>query len=78
MCELNQASGDVLWRHDSREVKPGGRFIISTEGAKRVLTVTGMTKEDDGEYSCECKNDKTSAKVSSKGRKIITLRITDT
>uniref|UniRef100_A0A673XYP7 Obscurin, cytoskeletal calmodulin and titin-interacting RhoGEF b n=1 Tax=Salmo trutta TaxID=8032 RepID=A0A673XYP7_SALTR len=23
-CELNQASGDVLWRHNSREVKPGG------------------------------------------------------
>ncbi|XP_061150963.1 obscurin isoform X13 [Syngnathus typhle] len=64
-CELNQASGDVLWRRNGSEVKPGGRFRIKTDGVKRILTVTGVTKEDEGEYSCECKNDKTSAKVSS-------------
>lgn len=67
VCELNQASGDVVWQHDRREIKPGGRYSVRTDGAKRVLTVTGMTKEDEGEYSCECRNDKTSAKVSSKG-----------
>lgn len=67
ICELNQASGDVSWHRDGREIKPGGRFSIRTDGAKRVLTVTEMTKEDEGEYSCECRNDKTSAKVSSKG-----------
>lgn len=70
MCELNQASGDVVWLHDGRDIKPGGRFSISTEGAKRFLTVTDVAKEDEGEYSCECKNDKTSAKVSSKGNQI--------
>ncbi|XP_049602918.1 obscurin isoform X4 [Syngnathus scovelli] len=64
-CELNQASGDVLWRRNGSEVKPGGRFCVKTDGVKRILTMTGMTKEDEGEYSCECKNDKTSAKVSS-------------
>lgn len=67
MCELNQAAGDVLWRHGGKEMKPGGRFVVSADGAKRVLTVTAVTKEDEGEYSCECKNDKTSAKVTSKG-----------
>ncbi|XP_056149779.1 obscurin-like [Lampris incognitus] len=73
MCELNQASGDVLWRLSGHEIKPGGRFCISTEGAKRILTVTGMTKEDEGEYSCECKNDKTSAKVTSRAPKQVRL-----
>uniref|UniRef100_A0A674F057 Obscurin, cytoskeletal calmodulin and titin-interacting RhoGEF b n=1 Tax=Salmo trutta TaxID=8032 RepID=A0A674F057_SALTR len=53
-CEMNRALGDVLWRHNSCEVKPGGRFCVSTDGPKRVLTVTGMAKEDEGEYSCEC------------------------
>lgn len=67
VCELNQATGDVVWQRDGREIKPGGRHCVRTDGAKRVLTVTGMTKEDEGEYSCECRNDKTSAKVSSKG-----------
>ncbi|XP_071349022.1 obscurin isoform X12 [Trachinotus anak] len=73
MCELNQASGDVVWHHDGREIKPGGRYCVRTDGAKRVLTVTGMTKEDEGEYSCECRNDKTSAKVSSKAPRLVRL-----
>nr|XP_033505659.1 obscurin isoform X4 [Epinephelus lanceolatus] len=73
MCELNQASGDVVWQRNGREIKPGGRHCIRTDGAKRVLTVTGMTKEDEGEYSCECRNDKTSAKVSSRAPRLVRL-----
>ncbi|KAF3858151.1 hypothetical protein F7725_011352 [Dissostichus mawsoni] len=73
MCELNQASGDVVWQHDGREIKPGGRYCVRTDGAKRVLTVTGMTKEDEGEYSCECRNYKTSAKVTSKAPRLVRL-----
>ncbi|XP_031665695.1 obscurin isoform X3 [Oncorhynchus kisutch] len=72
-CELNQASGDVLWRHNSREVKPGGRFCVSADSAKRVLTITGMTKADEGEYICECKDDKTSAKVSTNAPRLVNL-----
>lgn len=67
VCELNQTTGDVFWRHNGREIKAGGRYSLKTDGPKRVFTVSGVTKEDEGEYSCECKNDKTSAKVSSKG-----------
>ncbi|KAK5860093.1 hypothetical protein PBY51_021594 [Eleginops maclovinus] len=73
MCELNLVSGDVVWQHDGREIKPGGRYCVRTDGAKRVLTVTGMTKEDEGEYSCECRNDKTSAKVTSKAPRLVRL-----
>ncbi|KAM9427863.1 obscurin isoform 4-T4 [Salvelinus alpinus] len=72
-CEMNRALGDVLWRHNSCEIKPGGRFCVSTDGPKRVLTVTGMAKEDEGEYSCECKDDKTSAKVSTKAPRLVKL-----
>ncbi|XP_027146364.1 obscurin isoform X12 [Larimichthys crocea] len=73
VCELNQASGDVVWQRDGREIKPGGRNCVKTDGAKRVLTVTGVTKEDEGEYSCECRNDKTSAKVTSKAPRLVRL-----
>ncbi|XP_047188249.1 obscurin isoform X6 [Scophthalmus maximus] len=73
MCELNQASADVVWQHDGREIKPGGRYCVRTDGAKRLLTVTGMTQEDEGEYSCECRNDKTSAKISSKAPRVVRL-----
>lgn len=67
VCELNQASGDVAWKHNGRDIKPGGRFSVRTNGAQRILTVSNVTKEDDGEYSCECRHDKTSATVSTKG-----------
>ncbi|KAM9719652.1 obscurin isoform 27-T28 [Menidia menidia] len=73
ICELNQASGDVVWQHNGREIKPGSRPCIRTDGAKRVLTLANMTKEDEGEYSCECKNDKTSAKVTSKAPRQVRL-----
>ncbi|XP_053740002.1 obscurin isoform X2 [Synchiropus splendidus] len=73
VCELSRASGDVVWYCNGAEVKPGGRFCIRTEAAKRVLTLTGMTKEDEGLYSCECKDDKTSAKVTSKAPRSVRL-----
>ncbi|XP_037837816.1 obscurin isoform X21 [Kryptolebias marmoratus] len=73
VCELNQASGDVVWQHKGCEIKPGSRHCVKADGAKRVLTVTGMTKEDEGEYSCVCKSDKTSAKVTSKAPRLVRL-----
>ncbi|KAM4728162.1 obscurin [Anableps anableps] len=73
ICELNQASGDVLWQHEGREIKPGNRHCVRTDGAKRILTVTAVTKEDEGEYNCVCKNDKTSAKVTSKAPRLVRL-----
>lgn len=66
-CQLNRAAGDVLWRHNSKEIKPGGRYVVCTDGAQRLLTVSTVAQEDEGEYSCECKDDKTTAKISTKG-----------
>uniref|UniRef100_A0A8C5DBU7 Obscurin n=1 Tax=Gouania willdenowi TaxID=441366 RepID=A0A8C5DBU7_GOUWI len=63
-CELSHASADVLWRCSNREIKPGARHSLRAEGARRILVVTAVTKEDEGEYSCECRDDRTSAKVS--------------
>ncbi|XP_038157469.1 obscurin isoform X6 [Cyprinodon tularosa] len=73
ICELNQVSGDVVWQHEGHEIKPGNRHCVRTDGAKRVLTVTAVTKEDEGEYSCVCKTDKTSAKVLSKAPRLVRL-----
>lgn len=67
VCELSQASGDVAWKHNGRDIRPGGRYSVTTSGPQRILTVTKMNKEDEGEYTCECRDDRTSASVSSKG-----------
>ncbi|KAM8849475.1 obscurin isoform 11-T11 [Spinachia spinachia] len=72
-CELDRALGDVVWQRDGGEIQPGGRYCVRADGAKRVLAVTGMTKDDEGEYSCECRHDKTSARVSSRAPRLVRL-----
>lgn len=67
VCKLNRSNGDVVWRHNGTEIKTGGRYKISTDGMRCILTVSGVCKEDEGEYNCESKDDKTSAKVTTKG-----------
>ncbi|CAL9688565.1 unnamed protein product [Knipowitschia caucasica] len=73
VCELSQATGDVVWRHNGREVKSGGRYSVKADGTKQFLTVTAMSKEDEGEYTCESKNDKTTTKVTSKEPKQVRI-----
>lgn len=48
-------------------MKPGGRCVIRADGAQRSLSVSSVAQEDGGEYSCECKDDKTTAKITTKG-----------
>ncbi|XP_048102100.1 obscurin isoform X11 [Alosa alosa] len=79
VCQLNRPKGHVIWRHNGIEIKSGGRYSISTDGMRCILTVTGVSKEDDGEYSCESKDDKTSVKVNTKAPRLVrfTSKLTD-
>uniref|UniRef100_A0A8B9SD02 Uncharacterized protein n=1 Tax=Apteryx owenii TaxID=8824 RepID=A0A8B9SD02_APTOW len=40
---------------------------IHEDEVKRTLTITGIRAEDEGEYSCETRDDKTSVMVTLKG-----------
>ncbi|XP_060776992.1 obscurin isoform X3 [Neoarius graeffei] len=70
-CQLNRAAGDVLWRHNGKEMKPGGRYVIRADGTQRLLTVSSVAQEDEGEYSCECRDDKTTAKITTKAPRFV-------
>ncbi|XP_052452032.1 obscurin-like isoform X7 [Carassius gibelio] len=70
-CSLNKATSSVLWKHNGKEIKSGGRFSIRTDGANCILTVSAVAQEDEGEYSCECKDDKTSTKVTTKAPRLV-------
>ncbi|XP_072536379.1 obscurin isoform X3 [Salminus brasiliensis] len=70
-CQLNKAVGDVFWRHNGKEVKPGGRFAICVDGTHRLLIVSAVAKEDEGEYSCECKEDKTTTMITIKAARLV-------
>ncbi|XP_067291375.1 obscurin [Pseudorasbora parva] len=70
-CSLNIATGDVLWKHNGREIKPGGRFSMRTDSTNCLLIVSGVAQADEGEYSCECKDDKTTTKVTTKAPRLV-------
>uniref|UniRef100_A0A8C8RNK2 Ig-like domain-containing protein n=1 Tax=Pelusios castaneus TaxID=367368 RepID=A0A8C8RNK2_9SAUR len=66
-CELSQAKGNVSWYKNGAEIKPSKRFQIHEDGVKRILTIKGLQAEDEGEYSCESRDDKSSVQVTPKG-----------
>ncbi|XP_056105324.1 obscurin-like isoform X13 [Rhinichthys klamathensis goyatoka] len=70
-CTLNKATGNVLWKHNGKEIKPGGRFSIRTDSTNCILIVSAVAQEDEGEYSCECKDDKTTTKVTTKAPRLV-------
>ncbi|XP_016380464.1 obscurin-like [Sinocyclocheilus rhinocerous] len=70
-CSLNKATDSVLWKHNGKEIKPGGRFSVRTDGTNCILTVSAVAQEDEGEYSCECKDDKTFTKVTTKAPRLV-------
>lgn len=62
-CELSHAKGKVTWSRNGVEIKPSKRFQIREEGIKRTLTITGIRAEDEGEYSCQSRDDKSSITI---------------
>lgn len=66
-CELSQPKGKVVWRKGGAEVKSNKRFQIREDGVKRILTITGLRADDEGEYTCESRDDKSTVKVTLTG-----------
>ncbi|XP_032190991.1 obscurin isoform X28 [Mustela erminea] len=63
VCELNPPQAEVVWRCGSTQLRAGKRFQIEATGPRRCLTVSGLRLEDAGEYTCETRNDRTSAQL---------------
>uniref|UniRef100_A0A8D2PD00 Obscurin n=1 Tax=Zosterops lateralis melanops TaxID=1220523 RepID=A0A8D2PD00_ZOSLA len=74
-CELSHAKGKVTWSRNGVEIKPSKRFQIREEGTKRTLTITGIRAEDEGEYSCQSRDDKSSITIVPKLVKFVTSLI---
>ncbi|KAG8443503.1 hypothetical protein GDO86_012051 [Hymenochirus boettgeri] len=70
-CELGQAKGDVIWNKNGVEIKPSKHYQIRVEGAKRILTISGLKAEDEGEYSCESRDDKTITQLTTKAPRLV-------
>lgn len=60
-CEVCKPKADVQWLKNGEEVVPSRRFSIRADGVERSLTIHRLTREDAGEYTCESRDDRTSA-----------------
>ncbi|KAG9472588.1 hypothetical protein GDO78_018425 [Eleutherodactylus coqui] len=70
-CELSQAKGNVVWRKNGEEIKPSKHIQIQSEGSKRSLTISKLKAEDGGEYSCESRDEKTIAQLTTKAPRVV-------
>ncbi|XP_074757193.1 obscurin isoform X8 [Athene noctua] len=70
-CSVSHAKGKVVWCRNRVEIKPSKRFQIHEEGVKRTLTITGIRAEDEGEYSCESRDDKSIVTITPKAPRVV-------
>lgn len=69
-CELHKPKGDVQWLKNNQEITPDRHFTIRAEGQERSLTIHNLTEDDEGEYTCESKDERTCATVVVKSKYI--------
>lgn len=70
VCEVSAAGGAVVWRKDQTEVKQDQRTTIVCQGTQRKLIVKKVTQQDQGSYTCETKDDKTTFQVKVRGERV--------
>uniref|UniRef100_A0A4W2EW34 non-specific serine/threonine protein kinase n=2 Tax=Bos indicus x Bos taurus TaxID=30522 RepID=A0A4W2EW34_BOBOX len=59
-CELSKAA-PVEWKKGPETLRAGARVSLRQEGAVCELEIRDLTVEDAGEYSCVCRQERTSA-----------------
>lgn len=67
---MSAAGGAVVWRKDQTEVKQDQRTTIVSQGTQRKLIIKKVTQQDQGSYTCETKDDKTTFQVKVRGEKM--------
>lgn len=67
---MSAAGGAVVWRKDQAEVKQDQRTTIVCQGTQRKLIIKKVTQQDQGSYTCETKDDRTTFQVKVRGEKM--------
>ena len=69
-CELNRSNVDVVWKHNGQEVVKSDRVEIIADNRRRALVIHSVEQTDEGEYSCDAKDDETTCSLVIGGRDI--------
>ncbi|XP_058876960.1 obscurin-like [Acipenser ruthenus] len=73
-CELSRSNVDVKWFKDDMVLKPGKKLGIISLGRMRSILIHKCAYEDQGLYTCDVMDSKTSAKLTVHARDIKILK----
>ncbi|XP_075865693.1 obscurin [Microcebus murinus] len=60
-CQVSRASAQVRWFKGSRELQPGPKYEMVSDGVYRKLVIRDVQPEDEDTYTCDAGDVKTSA-----------------
>ncbi|XP_057346835.1 obscurin isoform X17 [Manis pentadactyla] len=66
-CALSSVAAPVEWHRGDEVLRPGGKYRLRQEGAVLELVVRDLRPQDSGQYSCQFKDQMTSAMLTVKG-----------
>ena len=69
-CELNRSNVDVVWKHNGQEVTASDRVELLVDNRRRALVIKSVEQTDEGDYSCDAKDDETTCSLVIGGRDI--------
>ncbi|KAG9327961.1 hypothetical protein JZ751_017190, partial [Albula glossodonta] len=67
-CELSKPGAPVEWRKGTELLKSGDKYEMKQKGTVAEVHIHSLQTEDEGDYSCICEEQKTTATVKMKER----------
>ncbi|XP_037595721.1 obscurin isoform X40 [Cebus imitator] len=62
-CQVSRASAQVRWFKGGRELQPGPRYELVSDGLYRKLVISDVQPEDEDTYTCDAGDVQTSAQL---------------
>uniref|UniRef100_A0ABM5GMQ0 Obscurin isoform X5 n=1 Tax=Pogona vitticeps TaxID=103695 RepID=A0ABM5GMQ0_9SAUR len=60
-CQVSRANAEVTWYKDNKKIHPSEKYEIVSEGVYRKLIIKETEFEDEGVYTCDAVDEKSSA-----------------
>ena len=74
-CELSKPGVPVEWKKGTQVLKSGEKYQMKQKATVNELLINKVLPEDGGDYSCVCGDQKTTAHLNIKGRRICHLNV---